>query len=101
MDTAQTATDAVDLLATRPYAAIVANGVLPDLPSLDWLAAVRGVVPTRPLVIHSTTVALDDLLQRRGRDWDAAAVLAPPVAPAQLVVAVREAIVGDERLGRR
>jgi len=39
---ASTATQAIDLLAGRRYAAIVADCSLPDLPVLDWLAAVRG-----------------------------------------------------------
>jgi DNA-binding response OmpR family regulator len=74
VDTAQTATEAMELLAGRRYAAIVADCVLPDLPPLDWLAALRGAAPGMPLVVYSGPVVLDDL-PHLARDWGVAAVL--------------------------
>jgi DNA-binding response OmpR family regulator len=56
VDTAATATEALDRLATRRYAVIVADCVLPGLPVLDWLAALRGAAPTTPLILCSGTI---------------------------------------------
>jgi DNA-binding response OmpR family regulator len=39
VDTAATSAEALDRLAARPYAAIVADCILPDQPVLAWLAA--------------------------------------------------------------
>jgi DNA-binding response OmpR family regulator len=91
VDTAQTATEAVERLTERRYAAIVSDCVLPDLPPLEWLAAARGAAPATPLVVYSGAVHLDEL-QRLARAWRVAAVLAKPFAPAQLVEAVRGAV---------
>jgi DNA-binding response OmpR family regulator len=86
VDTARTATEALDQFAARAYAAIVA----------DWLAAIRGAAPTTPLVLYSVTGVLEDL-KGHARDWGAVAVLEKPVKPAELVAAVRRAVVTDER----
>jgi DNA-binding response OmpR family regulator len=91
VDTAQTATEAVEKLATRRYAAIVTDCVLPDLAPLDWLAAVRRAAPDTSLVLYSGTIVVDEL-HGLARDWGAAAVLEKPFKPAQLVEAVRQAI---------
>ncbi len=91
VESAQTATEAVDLLATRRYAVIVADCFLPDLPPLDWLAALRGVAPTTPVVIYSGSIRLDEL-EHLARDWRAVAVLEKPFTPATLVAAVRGAV---------
>ena len=48
VDTAQTATEAIEWLSTRQYAVIIADCVLPDLTPLDWLAAIRGAAPEYP-----------------------------------------------------
>jgi DNA-binding response OmpR family regulator len=56
VDTVATATEALDRLATRRYAVIVADCVLPGLPVLDWLAALRGAAPTTPLILCSGTI---------------------------------------------
>jgi DNA-binding response OmpR family regulator len=89
---AQTATGAIGLLSARRYAAILTDCDLPDLPALDWLAAIRGVAPTTPLVIYTTSPSggIDDL---RGYAVDfGAAVIEQPLSPAQLVEAVRAAL---------
>jgi|RhiMetdeSRZDD1v2_1073273.scaffolds.fasta_scaffold179992_6 DNA-binding response OmpR family regulator len=49
VDTAQKASGAIGLLTARRYAAILTDCDLPDLPALDWLAAIRGVASTIPL----------------------------------------------------
>jgi DNA-binding response OmpR family regulator len=91
VDTAGTATEAMEWLSIRRYAAIVADGILPDLSPMDWLAAIRGAAPETPIVLYSGTVALEDL-QQLARQWEVAAVLEKPFTPAELVVAVRVAI---------
>ena len=71
VDTAQTAAEGVEKLATRRYAAIATDCVLPDLTPLDWMVALRGAAPVTPLVLYSGTVTSDDL-HLLGRDWAAA-----------------------------
>jgi DNA-binding response OmpR family regulator len=73
VDAAQTATEAVERLAARRYAAILSDCVLPDLPPLEWLAVARGLAPATPLVVHSGEVRLDKL-QGPAREWRVAAV---------------------------
>jgi DNA-binding response OmpR family regulator len=90
---ASTAAQAVDSLAGRRYAAIVADCSLPDLPALDWLTAVRGAAPTTPLVLLSGLVSLQDA-QRLVVEFRAATLLKKPCAPDELVAAVRRAIDG-------
>jgi DNA-binding response OmpR family regulator len=53
IDTAATATEALDRLATRQYTVIVADCGLPVLPVLDWLAGLRGAARTTPLILHT------------------------------------------------
>ena len=98
VDTAQTATEAVERLTECRYAAILSDCVLPDLPPLEWLAVARGG-PATPLVLYSGAVHLDEL-HGLARAWSVAAVLAKPFSPAQLVEAVREAIAGRGHEGR-
>ncbi len=93
VESASMATEAVELLASRRYAAIVADCFLPDLAPLDWLAALRGVAPKTPLVIYSGSLRLEEL-RRQARDFGAVAVLEKPFSPAQLVEAVRAALKG-------
>ncbi len=91
VESAQTATEAVELLATRRYAVIVADCFLPDLAPLDWLAALRGVAPKTPLVMYSGSIRLEEL-RHQARDFGAVAVLEKPFAPATLVAAVQRAL---------
>ncbi len=91
VETAGTAAEAVELLAGRRYAAIVADCFLPDLAPLDWLAAVRGVAPTSPFVVYSGSIRLEEL-RAHAADFRAVAVLEKPLAPARLVAAVQRAM---------
>jgi DNA-binding response OmpR family regulator len=100
VDTAETATRALEWLSTRRYAAIVADWVLPDLSPSDWLATIRGAAPTTPVVLYSGAIAPDDL-QQFARSWKVAAVLTKPFPLAQLVATVWEAIHSRADGGRR
>ena len=91
METASTANEAVGLLATERYAVIVADCFLPDLPLLDWLAALRSVAPTTPLVVYSGSIRLEEL-RAHAANFRAAAVLEKPCAPARLVEDVQRAM---------
>jgi DNA-binding NtrC family response regulator len=91
IESAQTAVDAVDLLATRHYAVIITDCALPDLPPLDWLAAVRGEAPGTPLVVYSDPIVVADF-QDHAPGFGAVAVLQRPLTPAQLVAAVHRAL---------
>jgi DNA-binding response OmpR family regulator len=90
VDTAATATEALDRLATLRYALIIADCVLPGLPVLDWLAALRGAAPTTPLVLCSGTIG--DEPTRQAADFRAAGVLEKPFSVGQLLAAVRAAV---------
>jgi DNA-binding response OmpR family regulator len=89
VDTAATATEALDRLAIRHYAVIIADCVLPGLPVLDWLATLRGAALSTPLILCSGTIG--DELTRYAADFQAA-VLQKPFSVGQLVAAVRAAM---------
>jgi DNA-binding NtrC family response regulator len=91
VETVATATDALDLIAARRYAVILADCLLPDLPVLEWLTALRGAAPTTPLILYSGTI-LGDELQRQATEFRAVAVLEKPFSVARLVEVVRGVI---------
>lgn len=90
IDTAATPTEALDRLATRPYAGIVADCILPGLPVLDWLAALRGAAPRTPLILCSG--AIGDELTIYATECGAVAVLEKPFSGEQLRAAMRAAL---------
>ena len=90
-DTAETATEAIDHLATRRYAVIVADCILPDLPTLDWLAALRGAAPTTPLILQSGGIGPEELAGYAA-EFGVAGVLEKPFSVGQLLAAVRAAV---------
>jgi DNA-binding response OmpR family regulator len=92
VDTATTAREALDCLATRHYAVIVAGCVLQGLPVLDWLATLRGAALSTPLILWSETIG--DELTGYAADFGAVAVMTKPFNVGQLVAAVRRAIAG-------
>jgi DNA-binding NtrC family response regulator len=91
VETASRAAEAVNLLATHRYAAIVSDCRLPDLLPLDWLAALRGAAPTTPLILVSGLIGPSDA-QRLALECRAFAVLEKPFPAEQLVTAVKRAI---------
>jgi DNA-binding response OmpR family regulator len=90
VDTAATASTALDRLATRHYAVIVADCTLPGLAPLDWLAVLRGAALSTPLILCSETIG--DELRRQAAVFGAAAVLEKPFSVWQLLAAVRAAL---------
>jgi DNA-binding NtrC family response regulator len=99
IDTATTAIEAIGLLATERYAVIVADCFLPDLPPLDWLAAVRSAAPATPLVFYSGSIRLDELWALAA-DFRAVAVLEKPFSPSRLVEVVQRACGAGPGAGR-
>ncbi len=91
VESAQTASEALERLTARRYAVIVADCFLPDVPPLEWLAAARKAAPDTPLIIYSGSIRLDEL-RRHAAGLRAVAVLEKPFLPAQLVEAVRAAL---------
>jgi DNA-binding NtrC family response regulator len=98
IDTASTAIEAIGLLATERYAVIVADCFLPDLPPLDWLAAVRSAAPATPLIVYSGSVRLEEL-RGLAADVRAVAALEKPFSPVRLVEAVQRACAAGSREG--
>lgn len=74
VESAETATEAINLLATRRYAVVLADCFLPDLPPLDWLAALRSVAPRTALIVYSGTIGPEEL-RGHAADFGAVAVL--------------------------
>jgi CheY-like chemotaxis protein len=90
VDTAQVASAAIERLAERRYAVVVADCFLPDLPAREWLAALRAAAPKTALIVYSGSVRPKEL-QRYAADVRAIAALERPFSPAQLLEAVWEA----------
>jgi DNA-binding response OmpR family regulator len=88
-DGAATMNDALALLATRRYVAMVTDLGLPDVPSIDTLAALRGAAPHSAIIVCSAM--LTDELQDLAGIFGAAALLEKPVALDQLVETVARA----------
>jgi DNA-binding response OmpR family regulator len=84
-DTARTAAHALDRLARRPYAAIIADAELPGISLGDWAAALRGAAPMTPLVVYSL---LGGAL-RPAAALGVGVVLETPVTPDRLVATSR------------
>jgi two-component system, OmpR family, response regulator len=86
VEAAATMTAALTLLSTRRYAAIIADLGLPDVQSIDTLAALRGIAPHSPIVVCSAI--LTDELQHQAALFGAVALLEKPVTLDQLVETV-------------
>jgi DNA-binding response OmpR family regulator len=95
VDTATTAREALDRLAAQRFAAryavIVADCTLPDLPALDWLAALRGAALAVPLILQSGRIPLAELAAYAA-EFGAVAALEKPFPVGQLLAAVRAAV---------
>jgi CheY-like chemotaxis protein len=89
------AMEALDVLAQRRCAVVLADYQLPGTNGLDLLAAVRGAYPDAPLILYSASMTPE--LAAQARDFGVAALLEKPVSPARLVEVVRTATALDGR----
>ena len=83
------AREALDVLAERRVAVVLADYQLPGMTGLDLLAAVRGAYPDAPLILYSASMTPE--LAAQARDFGVAALLEKPVSPGRLVEVVRTA----------
>ena len=86
------AMEALDILAQRRCALVLADYQLPGANGLDLLAAWRGAYPDAPLILDSASMTPE--LAGQARDFGVAAVLEKPVSPGRLVEVVQAALNG-------
>lgn len=82
-------TAALDALAQRRYQIVIADHVLPDIRGADLLAAMRGAMPTTPLILYSGDVT--DSVRKQAKDFSVYAVLEKPISLERLVGVVTDA----------
>ena len=89
VDGVPTATAALDALAQRRYHIVIADNILPDIEGVDLLAAMRGAMPTTPLILYSGDVT--ESVREQAKRFGVYAVLEKPIALERLVGVVRDA----------
>ena len=89
------ATAALDLLAQRRFAVVLADYQLPGMTGLDLLATLRGAHSEAPLILYSAYMTPE--LAAQARDFGVTAVLEKPVSLERLVEVVCDAL--DSRSG--
>jgi DNA-binding NtrC family response regulator len=82
--------DALSALTPRRYAAVVADHVLPDVPGMELLVALRRALPGMPFILCSGFLTAE--LRADAREFGAFAVLEKPVSMQALVGIVRAAL---------
>ncbi len=80
------AAEALEVLAQRHVAVVVADYHLPGIAGLDLLAAIRGTAPGTSLILYSGGMTQE--LAAEARDFGVRVVLEKPVSAEQLVEAV-------------
>jgi CheY-like chemotaxis protein len=90
--------EALDHLAHRRCAVVLADYQLPWTNGLDFLAALRGAYPDAPLILYSASMTPE--LAAQARDFGVA-LIEKPVSPARLVEVVRTATTLDGRCPHR
>jgi CheY-like chemotaxis protein len=83
------AREALDVLAQRRVAVVLADYQLPGMTGLDLLATLRGAYPDAPLILYSASMTPE--LAAQARDFGVTALLEKPVSPDRLVEVVRAA----------
>jgi two-component system cell cycle sensor histidine kinase/response regulator CckA len=87
---ASSGSDALSALEHRPYAAVLADQILPDVPGLELLAVLHRALPDLPFIFCSGFMTQE--LRADARDLGAFAVLEKPVSMPTLVGIVRAAL---------
>ncbi len=85
------AAEALTLLSDRRYTLIVADCRLPDLPPLDWMAALLGAAPATPLVLGCEADAAADL-RVQSRDFGAVMVFDASAAAGDFMELVKASL---------
>jgi DNA-binding NtrC family response regulator len=94
VDGVPTATAAMDTLSQRLYHVVMSDNILPDIQGVELLAAMRGAMPTTPLILYSGDIT--EAIREQAKDFGVYAVLEKPISLAQLMDVVRSAS-GDAR----
>jgi CheY-like chemotaxis protein len=92
---AGSAMEALDVLAQRRVAVVLADYQLPGMTGLDLLATLRGAYPEAPLILYSASMTPE--LAAQARDFGVAALLEKPVSPERIVEVVRAATASGRR----
>jgi CheY-like chemotaxis protein len=82
--------DALDLLAHQDYNVVLADHGMPDIPGLEFLAALQGAAPRTPQIL-CTGLVTDELLAQ-AREFGVFAVLSKPVSLEMLILTVGAAV---------
>src|SRR5262245_41329662 len=89
VDGVPTAAAALDALAQRRYHIVIADNILPDVRGVDLLAAMRGAMPTTPLILYSGDVTEE--VREQAKRFGVCEVLEKPISLERLVGVVRAA----------
>jgi len=89
VDGVPTATAALDALAQHRDHIVIADNILPDTRGVDLLAAMRGAMPTTPLILYSGDIT--EAIREQATDFGVYEALEKPISLARLVDVVRNA----------
>jgi DNA-binding NtrC family response regulator len=89
VDGLPTATAALDALSQRRYHVVISDNILPDIQGVELLAAMRGAMPTTPLILYSGDIT--ETIREQAKDFGVYAVLEKPISLAHVDV-VRSAV---------
>ena len=90
VDGVPSATAALDALAQRRYHIVIADNILPDIQGVELLAAMRGAMPTAPLILYSGDMTAG--IREQAKDFGVYEVLEKPISLARLFEVVRNAV---------
>ena len=90
VDGAPTAAAALENLSQHRYHIVIADNILPDIQGVDLLAAMRGAMPTTPLILYSGDMTA--AIREQAKEFGVYEVLEKPISLSRLVDVVRDAV---------